>query len=109
MNRNNRREFYNAIYFDSSDVEYIRKEIKKFIGKKNLIRNIYRIQSYDSLLCRYFCIGFIGFMLKGKSLLDYTNLLSPNDYEENDKIMLKNFQLLKRWKNYIVLMLKNFQ
>ena len=30
-------------------------------------------------------------MLKGKSLLEYTNLLSPNDYEKNDKIILKHF------------------
>ena len=42
-------------------------------------------------------------MLKGKNLLDYTNLLSPNDYEKNDKIMLKYFQELKRRKNYIAL------
>ena len=40
----------------------------------------------------YFCIGFIGFMLQGKSLLDYTNLFSPNKYEKNDKILLKYFQ-----------------
>ena len=31
-------------------------------------------------MCGYFCIGLIDFMLKGKSLLDYTNLFSPNDY-----------------------------
>ena len=37
-------------------------------------------------MCRYFCIGFIDFMLKGKSLLDYTILFSPNDDEKNDKI-----------------------
>ena len=36
-------------------------------------------------MCGYFCIGFIDFMLKGKSLLDYTNLFYPNDYEKNDK------------------------
>ena len=47
-------------------------------------------------MCVYFCIGFIDFMLKGKSLLDYTNLFSPNDYEKNDKIKLKYFQQLKR-------------
>ena len=41
---------------------------------------------------RYFCIGFIDFMLKGKSLLEYTNLFSPNGYEKNDKIILKYFQ-----------------
>ena len=40
----------------------------------------------------YLCIGFIDFMLKGKSLLEHTNLFSPNDYEENDKIMLKYLQ-----------------
>ena len=47
-------------------------------------------------MCGYFCIGFIVFMLKGKSLLDYTNLFSPNDYEKNDKIKLKYSQQLKR-------------
>ena len=42
-------------------------------------------------MCGYFCIGigFIDFMLKGKSLLDYTNLFSPNEYKKNDKIILK--------------------
>ena len=40
----------------------------------------------------YFWIRFIDFMLKGKSLLEYTNLFSSNDYEKNDKIMLKYFQ-----------------
>ena len=43
-------------------------------------------------MCGYFNIGFIDFMLKGKSLLEYTNLFSPNDYEKNDKIILTYFQ-----------------
>ena len=43
-------------------------------------------------MCRYLCTGFIGFMLKGKSLLDYANLFSPNEYELNDKTILKYFQ-----------------
>ena len=47
-------------------------------------------------MCGYFCIRFIDFMLKGKSLLDYTNLFSPNNYEGNDKIMLKYLQYLNR-------------
>ena len=54
--------------------------------------NIYRIQAYDSTMCEYFCIGFIDFMLKGKSLYKFTNLFSPNDYEKKDKIILKDFQ-----------------
>ena len=67
------------------------KKLKKFIGNKNVVTNIYRIQSYDSIMCRYFCIGFFDFMLKGKSLLEYTNLLSPNDYEKNDETISKYF------------------
>ena len=43
-------------------------------------------------MCGYFCIGFIYFMLQRKSLPDYTNLFSPNKYEKNDKIILKDFQ-----------------
>ena len=39
-----------------------------------------------------FCFGFIDFMLKGKSLLDYSNLFSHSEYEKNDKIILKYFQ-----------------
>ena len=56
-----------------------------------MIPNIYIIQAHDSIMCRYFCIGFIDFMLKDESLFDYTNLFSPNDYEKNDKIVLKCF------------------
>ena len=57
------------------------------MGNKNIITNIHRIQPYVLIMCEYFCIGFIDFMLKGKSLLDYTNLFSPNDYEKNDNII----------------------
>ena len=42
-------------------------------------------------MCEYFFIGFIDFMLKSKSLLDSTNLISPNNYEDNDKIILRHF------------------
>ena len=79
-------------YFDSFGVEHIPKEIRKFIRNKNVITNIYRIQAYDSIMCGYFCIGFIDFMLKGKSLLECTNLFSPNEYKKNNKTILKYFQ-----------------
>ena len=62
------------------------------MGNKNIITNIYRIQAYDSMMCRYFCIGFFYFMLKDKSSLDHTNLFSPNEYEKNDKMIQKYFQ-----------------
>ena len=82
----------NVTYFDSFVVEYITNKIKKIIDNKNILTNIYRIQANDSIMCGYFCIGFINFMLKRKSLLDYTNLFYPNEYEKNDKIILKYFQ-----------------
>ena len=81
-----------ATYFDSFGVEHIPKEIRKLIGNKNITTNIYRTQAYDLIMCGYFRIGFINFMLKGKSLLEYKNLFSPNEYEKNDKIILKHFQ-----------------
>ena len=59
---------------------HIPKKITKFIGRKNLMTNIFRIQSYDSVMCGYLCIGFIDFMFKGKTLTEYTNLFSPNDF-----------------------------
>ena len=60
----------NVTYFDDFGVENISKQIKKFIGNKNVITDIYRTQTYDSIMCGYFCIGFINFILKGQSLLD---------------------------------------
>ena len=68
----------NVTYFDSFGVEHNRKEILKFIGNKNIQGNIFRIQTHNSVMCGYFCIGFIDFMLKDKSLTDFTNLFSPN-------------------------------
>ena len=82
----------NVTYFDNFGVEHIPKEIRKFIGNKNIITNIYRIQAYDSTMCGYFCIEFIDFLLKGKRLLEFTNLFSPDEYKKNDKIILKCFR-----------------
>ena len=59
------------------------KKIRKFIENKNVKTNIYGIQACDSRMCEYICIGFIDFK--------YTNLISPNEYKKNDKI-LKYFQ-----------------
>ena len=67
------------VYFDSFRVEHIPKEIKKFINNKNIIANIFRVQINDSVMCGYFCIGFIDCMLAGKNLTNYTNLFSPYD------------------------------
>ena len=85
--------------FDSFGVEHISKEIKKFINRslssalqnKNITTNIFGIQAYDLLMCRYFCIGFIRFMLPGKTFTEFTNLFSPNNFEKHDDAILNYF------------------
>ena len=79
----------NVKYFNSFKVEHIPKEIKTFIDNKNVTTIIFRMQTYDSVMCGYFSIRFIGFMLKGKSLLEYGNLFSPNKYERNNFLIRK--------------------
>ena len=69
-------------YFESFGVEHIPKEIIKLIGSKNVIANIFRIQAYDSIMCGNFCIGFIDFMLEGKTITEFTNLFSTNTLKE---------------------------
>ena len=56
----------NVIYFDSFGVEHIPKKIKTFINNKNIKAIIFRIQAYDSIICGYFRIGFVNFILAGK-------------------------------------------
>ena len=80
-----------TVYFDSFGVEHIPKEINKLICN-DIKSNIFRIQAYDSIMCRYFCIEFINYMLKGKALLDYTNLFSPNDFKKNDRVIKRTFK-----------------
>ena len=89
-----------AIYFYSFGIEYIPKEINKFTNndttKSSAIAriksNIFRTQAYDSIMCKYFCIEFINYMLKGKTLLDYTNLFSPDDFKKNDQVIKRIFK-----------------
>ena len=75
-------------YFDSFGVEHIPKEIKTFINSKNIKTNIFRIQAYNSMMWGYFCIAFIDFMLVGKTLAEFTNLFSPDNFKKNDDIIL---------------------
>ena len=76
------------VYFDSFSVEHVPEEIKEFVGNKNIIANIFRVQANNSVMCGYFCIGFIDFMLAGKKLTDFTNMFSPYDFEKNGSIIL---------------------
>ena len=42
-------------------------------------------------MCGHFCIGFIDFMFKGKTLIEFANLFSPNNFKKNDNIILNYF------------------
>ena len=74
-----------AVYFDSFGIEYIPQVVLNNY-------NIFRIQDNESIICGFYCIAFIEYTLAGKTLLDYTNLFSPNDYKKNDKIIYKYFK-----------------
>ena len=80
------------IYFDSSGVEHVPKQIKRFIQYKNIKTNIFRIQADNSIMCGYFCIGFIDFIFTGKSFIDFTSLFSHYDFKKNDDIFLSYFK-----------------
>ena len=81
-----------VIYFDSFGVEYIPKEIMNKIGNKNIKSNIFRIQDNNSIMCGYFCILFIEYMLNNKTLTDFTNLFSPYDFKKNDELIKRYFK-----------------
>ena len=76
---------------DTFGVEHIPKEIKAFINNENITTNIFRIQAYDSIMCGYFCIGFIDFMLAGKTLTEFNILFSPSNLKENNDMILNYF------------------
>ena len=72
------------------------------IRDESITYNILRIQDieiwwYDNEIqdnphIGFHCISFIEYILVGKTLLDYFNLFSPNDYIKNDKIIYKYFK-----------------
>ena len=81
-------------YFDSFGVEHVPKELimHPTIEHKNIKTNIFRMQADNSIMCGYFCIGFINFMFANKTLTDFTGLFSPYDFKKNDKIILNYFK-----------------
>ena len=70
---------------------YSTRGIKK-IKDKSITDIIFRIQDNESIMCGFYWIVFIEYMLAGKTLLDCTNLLSPNDYKKNDKLIHNIFK-----------------
>ena len=100
VNNNNN----SVTYFDSFGVKHIAKEIKAFIDSKNIKTNTLRIQTFDSIMCGYFCIVFLNFMLAGKTLTEFTNLFSPNNSKKYDDMILNYFMTdVIKWLNAIPL------
>ena len=85
-------------HFDSFLVERLPKKVSKLIDHKNMT-NIYWLQAYDSITHGYFCIRFIDFMFEGKWLIYFTNLFSPSNFRDNDKVILNNFLNWNKYKN----------
>ena len=81
-----------VFYFGSFGVEHIPEESKEFIGNKNIKANILHVQANNSIMCGYLCIGFIDFILARKTMIDYTNLFSSYDFNNNDQIILSYFK-----------------
>ena len=73
-------------------MKHVPEEIKEFIGNKNTKAIVFRVQANDSVMCGYFCIAFIDFILTGEKLTDYTNLFSPHDFKKSDNITLSYFK-----------------
>ena len=44
-------------------------------------------------MCEYFCIGFVDYMLAGKTMIDCTSLFSPHDFKRNDKTILDHIKM----------------
>ena len=87
-----------VIYVDSWE-EYIRKEIKKCVGIKNLVTNIFRMRAFDSITCGYFCIAFIESRLKAKIFLEFINIFSSWDIIKNYDALYKYFDNKSRCYN----------
>ena len=65
------------VYFHSFGAEHVPEEIKEFFGNENIIANIFELRANRSVMCVYFCIGFIEVMLAGKKLTDFTSSCIP--------------------------------
>ena len=68
------------------------KKSKDLLDIKTQKQTYFRIQADNSIMCGYFCIGFIHFMFAGRSLIDFTSLFSPYDFKKNEKVIFDYFK-----------------
>ena len=60
------------------------KKLKHLVVIKTFI---FRKEAHDIIMCRHLCILFNNFMLAGKTLTDFTNLFSPDNFKKKDIIL----------------------
>ena len=83
--------FKTVVQIYSFGIEYIPQKVSSKIKYKSATSNIFRIQSDDSIICWFYCITFIEYMI-AVTFLAYNNLFSPNESQKNDKIIYKPFK-----------------
>ena len=81
-----------VIYFDSFVIEYSPQEVINKISDKSITHNIFKIQDNKSIMCGFYCIAFIEYIIARETLLDYTYLFFPNEYKKAEKIIHKYFK-----------------
>ena len=81
-----------TVYFNNFAVEHVREKVKTFIGNKKIKANTFRVQANNLIVCGYFSIEFIDFMLAGKKMTNFMNVFSPHDFGKNDRIILSYFK-----------------
>ena len=64
------------------ELNILQKRLEHLLVIKTIKTSLFRIQAYVWIICRYFCIGFIDFMLARKALTEFTNLSSPNNFKK---------------------------
>ena len=79
-----------------SQYSMFQKKLKYLLTIKTLKQTFSEYKHTNSVMCGYFCIGFIDFMFKGKTLTEYTNLFCSYDFKKNGKIILNFFK--DKWK-----------
>ena len=79
------------MYFDSFGIEYTQQVLSN-IKDKSIARNIFKVQSNDSIMISLNCIAFGKTMIAGETLPHYTYLFSANGCKKDGKITYINFK-----------------
>ena len=70
----------------------LKQKLRNAINKNMSTDSNFPVQANNSVRSSHFCIGFIDFMLAGKKLTDFKNLISSHDFEKNEEIILRYFK-----------------